>query len=438
MRSSRLAKLALTFLMAIQGSGSPALAALNSSSVQDSINKRQFLAPGTALNVKIDKDQVYVSTFRHSSAEEKDCKIDAVLISKAAFDTAPDEVARVTCYFYGKDLANYQEVSVSAGDIKAFSTGQMSKEQLLASLVVRTATLQNENDKVARQLESSTITSPTDYKITVDKDTINVSTALEPWVTDEDSKLEAYRVAVNAFHAQPAAQQIKVTFNDPAGNADGREFTFKANRLEDIWKIIQNSLADVTMAKRPASVDLQSLKTSKGEQQEARDALLAQLKDMDKKGIGIAPFVKAFLVIEQSVKREADPKYIIEMVSRLKASMDDQMRAYASAKEKKATTKAPDSCKAPPATAAAPTGSRWVTGESPVVEGEVLANPDQLVAQYEARLSRGFQRVEDNPKFAALLEQVASILIKNNRAAEAGKYQQRAQQIRVMLQQKKK
>ena len=429
----KLTSLALTVLLAITQTSLPALATLSTSDIVYAINKRQFLPAGTALNVRIDKDQVFVSTYRHANAEEKDCKIDAVLISRSILDAAPGEIARVTCYFYGKDMSSYQEVSVSAGDIKAFASGQLTNEQLLASLVVRTSRSDNEMDRVSRQLESNWISRPTDYKIVQDKpNSLCVTTVIDPWVSDDEARLEALRIAINTFAAQPSTQTIKVNFTDPAYNADTREFEFLTDRLDTMWKAIQNALGSVIAAKKPATIDIQTLRTVKGDEQEARDSLLLQLKDMDKKGIGIAPFVKAFLVIEQSVKREIDPKYIAEMVTRLKTSMDDQLKAYASAKEKKAITKAPEQPKGPPP----PTGrvqSRWVTGESPIVEGEVLANPDQLVSQYEGRLSSGYKRVEDNPKFVLVLEQVAQILIKNNRAGEAAKYQQRAAQIRASM-----
>ncbi len=390
----------------------------------------------SAVNVRIDKDQVFVSTFRHASADEKDYKIDAVLIAKAVIEAAPNEVARVNCYFYGKDLSSYQEVSVSAGDIKAFASQQLTNEQLLASLSVKTvAGQQSETDKIAAQLQGNAIIQPSDYKTVQDKpESITVNTDLPPWVSDEQAKLEALRIAINTFQALPSAQIVKVNFTDPAQQTETREFDFLTEQLGTFWKAIQSAMGSVVETKKPITFDVQSMHTLSGPEQEKRDALLAQLKEMNSKGIGVAPFVKAFLAIEQAVKRETDAKYILEMVTRLKANVDDQMKAFASAKEKKASKAAepPKSAAAPPpAVQSAGGGSRWAVGESPIIEGEVLANPDQLVAQYEQRLSRGFKTPEDNPKFVIVLDQVTQILTRNNRAAEAAKYQQRAQQIRA-------
>jgi hypothetical protein len=434
-RSLKLATLALTMLVGFSQSGLPVLA-LSSADVVYAINKRQFLPAGTALNVRIDKDQVFVSTFRHANAEAKDCKIDAVLIGRAVLDVAPDEVARVTTYFYGIDMSSYQEVSVTAGDVKAFASGQTDKDQLLAALAVRTNKTASELDSVSQQLENNSIPRPGDYKIVQDKpDSISVTTAMDPWVSDEEARLEALRIATSTFQAQPRTETVKVIFTDPSFTAESREFDFITSRLDAMWKAIHNAVGSVTVLKKPGSIE--ALRTVKGCEQEARDNLLAQLKDMDRRGIGIAPFVRAFLFIEQSVRREVDPKYIVESVSRLKASMDDQMKAYAAAREKKPAKNAVVEQPKAPAQPAGRAPSRWVTGESPIIEGEVLANPDLLVAQYEQRLGAGFKRPEDNPSFVLMLDQVAGILVKNNRSGEAVKYQQRAAQIRASQKKRK-
>ena len=428
MRSSQLAMILACF-MASQSAG-PIFAAPSTSDIVHAINKNQFLPIGTPVNVKLDKGHVFVSTYRHGNADENDCKIDAVLIGKAIVEIAPAEITRVTSYFYGKDMSNYQEVSVTAGDITSFATGQMTQQQLLSSLVVRTVTNQNEADRVARQLESNWVSRPTDYKVCQDTDTLSVTTGLDAWVSDEDCRLEALRIAINTLQVQPSAQQVKVTFVDPSFNADSREFVFKAAGLAELWKTIQGPLAAVAMVRRPAAVDLQSLTATKGTQQEAREALLSQLKEMEVKGIGVAPFVKAFLGVEQAVKRGAESKTVADMVTRLRGSVEDQLKAYVAAKEAKPKPAALP----PPSTGPAPkvvTKSRWVIGDKPIIEGEVLADPNRLVNRFESTMAAGFASVDDNPKYLLLLDQVVAILQKNNRGAEADKFQHRAAAIRA-------
>ena len=432
MQLSKVANITLALSLVLLQCSIPANAALSPADVANSIYKRDFLAPGTSVNVRIDKDQVFVSTYRHASSDEKDCKIDAILIARAAMDLAPNEISRVTSYFFGKDLSNYQEVAVTAGDIKAFASGQSDNDQLLSSLTVKSVATQSASDKVARQLENSFIVRASDYRIAKVSDAISVTTPLDPWVSDEDSKLEALRIAINTMQIDPTAQQIRVNFVDPASSADTREVTFKTGTLSETWKAIQNSLGSVTISKVPVTIDIQGMKTFAGPQQAERDALLAQLKDMDKKGIGVTPFVKVFIAIEQAVKRQSSAKTVADMVTRLKSSVDDQLKAYNAAKEAK--VKAVKPAAAPvvtaPVTQAGPKSSRWVTGNAPVIEGEVLADPDALLARYEVSMAAGFKKVDDNPKFVLLLDQIASILHKNNRAAEAAKFQQRAIDIR--------
>ncbi len=432
----RLATLSLSLiLLAIQSLG-PALAMPANSDIINAINKRQFLPAGTPINVKSNKDHVFVSTYRHAKADDNDCKIDAVLIGRAVMELAPDEVTRITTYFYGKDMAKYQEVSVTAGDIKAFSTGQSGQEQLLGSLVVNTVTTQNDEDKVAQQLVSNWIARPSDYKVTQDKDGVSVSTGMETWVSDEDSKLEALRIARNTSLVQPGAHQIKVSFIDPACAGDTREFVFKTNTVDEMWKAIQGPLGQVAMSTRPAAVELQSLTTVRGAQQEAREALLVQLKEMDHKGIGVGPFVKAFLQIEQAVNRSLDPQAIATMVTRLRSSVDEQLKAYANAKEGKPKVTASQPKAPPPPSSTTPPKAlknRWLVtnGDDTASENDILSNADGVVERLRESMASGFARVEDNPKYVLLLERVAGILQKNNRAAEASKFQQQAMEIRA-------
>jgi hypothetical protein len=352
-------------------------------------------------------------------------------MTRAILDSAPNEVARVTTYFYGKDLSSYQEVTVSAGDIKAFASGQMSNEQLLASLVVKSGSTgqQSETEKVSAELQSAAIPPPSEYMIAPQKDGITVTSNLDPWVSDEEARLEALRIATNAFHAQKDALTIKVIFTDPSYQAESREFVFLTERLGPIWNAIQNAVGSVSVVRKTVSV--QSMRTLKGPEQEGRDALLVQLKDMDKKGIGVAPFTKAFLLIEQAAKRETDGKYIAEMVKALKGNIDDQMKSYTRAKESKP---APVADNSPPVTTQAKDGGKDKHVPSslgdlasiPKMDGEILADPSAYVAKFESTRPKAQDLLK-------VLNRVANLLYANNRAAEAKKFQVRANQLAATL-----
>lgn len=402
--------------------------AIGPGEVSSAIKQAQFLPPGSSLNVRVDGDQVYVSTFKHSN-EDKDCKIDATLIAKSVFDLSPEGFARVTCYFYGKDMSSCQEVSVSAGDIKSFASGAMTQEQLLASLTVKNVATKSSSDRIARQLESNWIARANDYRITEDKEGVTVTTALDSWVSDEDAKFEALRIAVGTFGAQPTAQKITVNFVDPAARVENREITFPTSSLETMWKPIQASLAALPLSKKAPVIELASVKPVKGPLQEEREGLLAQLREMEKKGIGVAPFLKIFVGIEQSVKANGDVKALTESISRLKTSIEDQLKRSASAKDRpKTAATTPDPTPSAPTNVVSTGKSRWAGGKSPIIPQEVLADPESAANRQQQLYGANANR---DPLFANVLEQIAQILSKNGRAGEAAKFQQRAAAVRA-------
>jgi hypothetical protein len=84
---------------------------------------------------------------RHPKATEQDCKIDAVLVAKAVMDVYPKEVARIKLVLNMSNADNLQEITVTTGDVKAFATGTISKEDLLMSLELKKVEAQaNEDD----------------------------------------------------------------------------------------------------------------------------------------------------------------------------------------------------------------------------------------------------------------------------------------------------
>ncbi len=405
----------------------PAYSAISPSEIVSAIKQAQFLAPGSSLNVRVDGDQVYVSTFKHSN-EDKDCKIDATLIAKSVFDLSPEGFARVTCYFYGKDMSSCQEVSVSAGDIKSFAAGTMTQEQLLASITVKNVAVKSDSDRIARQLESNVISRANDYHISETKDGLTVSTGLDSWVSDEDAKFEALRIAVNALAAKPTAQKITVNFVDPASRIENREITFASASLDGLWRPIQTSLAALPLTKKAPVIELASIKTLKGPLQAERDALLDKLHEMEKNGIGVAPFLKIFVGIEQSVKSNADVKALTDSINRLKSSIEDQLKRSASAKDRpKAVTKTPDPVPASTSGKAVGAGNRWLkAGVAPLIPDEVVAGPDAVAARIEASYPAG----ERDPRYVGVLQQIAEILAKNNKSADAARFQQKAAELK--------
>jgi hypothetical protein len=129
-RQARLLTMVLTVSMSLTLISSikiPALAAsfsLTDAEVVNALEKAKILAPSIRLNARVSPDEVIIATYKNPKAEDKDCKIDAVLIAKAVMDLAPGEVPRVTVYFYSSStLSKYKQVEVTAGDVKAFASG---------------------------------------------------------------------------------------------------------------------------------------------------------------------------------------------------------------------------------------------------------------------------------------------------------------------------
>src|SRR5277367_711987 len=64
------------------------------------IDKAKILAPGTSVNADVYRDQVSISTYRNSRANDDDCKIEAAMIAKTVLDLAPKEISRIMVYFF--------------------------------------------------------------------------------------------------------------------------------------------------------------------------------------------------------------------------------------------------------------------------------------------------------------------------------------------------
>jgi hypothetical protein len=408
---------------------SAALAAdFSNSDVVDAIIRAKVLAPSTHVNARVDDDKVLVALYRNRKASEDDCKIDAVLIAKAVMNLS-DSLAKVTVRFYSQDLPQYAEVSVTAGDVKAFGMGKTGNEQLLSSLTLETKQVADNADKITRQLHSASYVNRTDYKISFPSpDAVDITTNLGAWVPDEECKLDALKLAEHALTALPAGvSKVTVSFLDPYGSSDTRQVSFRAGALEDTWRNVQSAMSQVVVAKQAPALDIQSLKVSAGPAKEAREKLLARLKDLDKKGIGVVPFARAFMGIEQ-LAAGGDEAKITDAVNHLNDSLDAQEKAYKAAKESRISKSVKPA--EPPKAGAAP-ASRWAAGDLPIIEGEVLGDPSGVVRSQETHYVQGFKRADDNPRFLIVLDQVARILRQNNRAGDATAFETRASAMRA-------
>lgn len=315
---------------AFAGNAQMCFAAATEGDIRAAIQSSHALDAAARFTVKIDGDKVLVGISRDPRENDKDRLINTVLIARAVLQAAGDSVARISAYWYGRDVSKYQEVSVSAGDIKAFATGQTTQEQLLSGLSVVPHNQENATERVARQLENEAYNKP-DYKVALNNNNaqLAITTPLGAWVPDQELMVEALRVANNAVAVAPKeVREIKIAFADPKGTGPTRELTFAASNVPTLWQTVQGEFRGVQIAKVAPTVDLQKLQVASGAMKEERTQLLNRLKEMEKKGVTVAPFVKAFQALEQQVGDEAALKASID---KLNKSLDEQQGDKATA-----------------------------------------------------------------------------------------------------------
>ena len=78
-----------------------------------------------------------MSTLRNPKATDQDCKIDAVLLAKTIMDAYPRDVSRTRMMFSDSNSGTMSEIMVTTGDVKAYATGTISKDDLLTSLELK-------------------------------------------------------------------------------------------------------------------------------------------------------------------------------------------------------------------------------------------------------------------------------------------------------------
>ncbi len=420
--------------------------ALSSREVADAIVKARVLT--TPITIQIEGGSVGVSTYLNTQATSKDCKIDAALIAKAVIDLAPDDIARVTVYFYNTTMTKCDAVSVTAGDIKSFGSGSTSKEQLLSTLVITSVKVLDQNNKVAAFLESGTeIRSSHSLKTRINGPVMEVSAECEPWASDRDLKLEAIRLAEKASEvSSPSIRKIRVEFLSGNNSRKIRRLVVDMPTLINIHNGIETLLQPLSVVEisndntfssaagkfsRAEDIDVQALTALPGPAFEDRSNLLTRIKSLRNLGIGVEPFVDSFLRIEEDAKNGDD---VTKGVSDLQSKLDEQEKLHKTAQEfvplKKGTTNSPVN-----PTVRQTSLSAWdpdkSTGAPPAdIVKNVLVDHKTWMAYYERRWYRNGHRPEDFPNYVKLLDFFAATLRTAKRIPEAEIYEKKAADIR--------
>jgi hypothetical protein len=113
-----------------------AQAKLAAEDLQSVLLKAKVFDAQPKITVSVDGSAVAISTYRSENATEQDCKIDAVFAAKTAIE-ADSSISRVSVLFHDTRVPDdYYEVPVTLGDIAAYRSGQITKDQLLSALVL--------------------------------------------------------------------------------------------------------------------------------------------------------------------------------------------------------------------------------------------------------------------------------------------------------------
>ncbi|MBX9772208.1 MAG: hypothetical protein K2X29_12600, partial [Candidatus Obscuribacterales bacterium] len=100
--------------------------------VGKTIKDAHILTPGYDIKPVLTSDSALITSFRNPQASDKDCKVDAVLITRKVIALDPQKFKTVEVYFYDtKNPTQYTKVAVSAEDISRFGAGKLSQAQLM-------------------------------------------------------------------------------------------------------------------------------------------------------------------------------------------------------------------------------------------------------------------------------------------------------------------
>jgi hypothetical protein len=108
--------------------------AIDPNEAVDKIREAKIINPKCSVAVSVTgKEEATVLIQRDPRASDEDCKIDAILVSRTLMDRYPSQLMRVKSVF-AVGGGGTGQATVTAGDIRAFKSGQLDKKALLESI----------------------------------------------------------------------------------------------------------------------------------------------------------------------------------------------------------------------------------------------------------------------------------------------------------------
>jgi len=102
------------------------------------IRNAKIVTADAPVRASLINQEAIITTKRNPKANDKDCKIEAIMIGKVLVDTYSKEILRVKVLFSDYENQKYTSVSLSKGDLTAFGDGKLNQDELLNSLQLTT------------------------------------------------------------------------------------------------------------------------------------------------------------------------------------------------------------------------------------------------------------------------------------------------------------
>ncbi|MFA6209915.1 MAG: hypothetical protein WC714_10875 [Candidatus Obscuribacterales bacterium] len=415
----------------------------------DALEKAKILAPNIRMNARVGQDEIEVATYKNPKANLSDCKIEALLIARTLMELAPGEVPRVVVYFYNSSsLSTFKQVAVTAGDVKAFASGSISKDELLKSLVVKEDSILDPSKRVASYLSEGQYAKRNKVNTVLRDDQIFISTALDSTLSERLLKLEALKLADQALEAAPVEYKLaQVTFVDHGQSKENRVVSISRSSLSLLGEALNTALQNVTLAAVKAQgsdgkVDIQGYELKDGLRKEERMGLLTILRHLDKEGVNPGKAnIAEFLAIDDIASTSIDVE-LLDRIDKLRSLLTKLEENMESNKEFKTVVPA----NSIPNNSATKSGAPQIKnapvayeeGNADNLKARVLANPSAHVAAMEARLAQKTKSHvgEEHANFPTILQYVIDTLKSSGRAAEAAPFEERLAKLQAKKQAK--
>lgn len=430
------------------GAASPVLAATTSGEIVAGIEKQRILAPGARLNARVEGSSVYLSTYRHTKANDTDLKIDAMLMSKVVMDLDPS-ITNVNVYFFSSaDLSKFKSLQVTSVSVKAFGSGAVGKDELIASLSLQTGSTQDTASRLANAIAAGQ-NSGYGHRVetALSGSEVTVSTDLDPDASDRDLKYAALQLAEAAIQAAPEVKSVKVAFADLSQPGSYRQIVMDANSVKALNNAVKNALSSVTVSFQGGATSGTATTASTGTPstdaamagpiQDERQKLLDRINELSKNGVGVTPFLTAFKAIEQQVADHSSVDAIADAVHRLSANVDNQEKAYKDAKAKKATAAGAGGASGEPKMPTRTKLTRWAAGLASIGELQpylITERTEQYINDIEGKLKAAtLTQKEKNEKYARTMQFfILTLSGAQNRSSELGMMKRRLYSFQQM------